>query len=282
MTSNCSGSSITMEIRKSALALTLAGLVMAGCHKSSVTKTPSVEKLEVSDWAKKRRRGVDFTAFGPNPAWVLDMDFNKDMHFQGPEGGILTTAVPKSQPNTQGTGGIVFNAKGHKLRVAIEPVVLLDKASGRQFAYTVRIDAQGKQYTGGGAFLNGASRLNSTWILETFRGQRFHVEQFANRQMPFIEVKWKEKQLAGFAGCNRIQGKVKGEADNVQFEAITTSGQTCPSSKFESGFLATLKKVNLYRISKNRLTLLADGQYVMTFRKGTDTSAEVADGRQAH
>lgn len=271
-------------------------LVLAdGCRKTSVTSTQSTdsERLQASDWGSKRRQGIDFTAQGAGPAWLLDIDFTSAIRFQVPNGPLLTAAVPKSQ-RAPGSNGILFDAPlmanqtgsnrrsvssqrpSGRLKVIINPVVCRDNRTGQTYAYGVTVEANGQRYSGCGTFLNGTSRLNSQWVLETYRGQRLHAEQFVNRQMPTLDINLKEKRLQGFTGCNTMQGQVKAEGDKLHFDGISTTRRACPYN-FESGFLSALQSVSLYRISNNRLTLLADGKYVMTFRKTARKETGVSD-----
>ncbi|GAB3259347.1 hypothetical protein GCM10027347_22880 [Larkinella harenae] len=259
-----------------------------GCQKTPVRNTTahnSGEKIS-PDLGSKRRQGVDFTAKGSTSTWALDIDFAKAIRFQAPNGAVLTATVPKSQRAPNGNGilldaqlvtepsgtrrmtsrSVAANRSDGRLKVVISPVACRDSRTGKAHAYEVSVEAHGQRYSGCGTFLNGTTRLNSQWVLETYRGQRLHAEQFVNRQMPTLAIDLKEKRLAGFTGCNAMQGQVKAEGDNLRFEAISTTRRACPYN-FESGFLAALQSVTLYRISNNRLTLLADGKYVMSFRK---------------
>jgi heat shock protein HslJ/uncharacterized membrane protein len=260
-----------------------------GCRRSSISNTKPADSDEITatDFGSKRRQGIDFTAQGTTPAWTLDIDFTKVIRFQTQNGPLLTAAVPKSQRDPRGNG-ILFDApliadqtgsgnrpssrtvstnrRDGRLKIVISPVVCRNNQTGQTYAYGVTIEANGQRYSGCGTFLNGVARLNSQWVLETYRGQRLHAEQFVNRQMPLLDINLKEKRLQGFTGCNTMQGQVQADGDNVRFETISTTHRACPYN-FESGFLSTLQSVSLYRISNNRLTLLADGKYVMTFRK---------------
>ncbi|RAJ95682.1 heat shock protein HslJ [Larkinella arboricola] len=269
--------------------LILIMILTDGCRKMPVghTKPAASGSALATDLDSKRRQGIDFTAHGATPGWALDIDFTKAIRFQAPNGPVLIAAVPKSQREPGGSG-ILFDAqvlpdpagstrrtasrpasasrRNDRLKVIISPVVCRDNRNGQVYAYGVTVETNGQRYSGCGMFLNGMARLNSQWVLETYRGQRLHAEQFVNRKMPTLDINVKEKRLQGFTGCNTLQGQVKADGDNVRFEAVSTTRRACPYD-FETGFLAALQSVTLYRISNNRLTLLADGKYVMTFRK---------------
>ncbi|MFD1141629.1 META domain-containing protein [Larkinella insperata] len=271
------------------LTLILITIVADGCRKTPVGNTQPAASTPTlaTDLGSKRRQGVDFTAHGATPGWSLDIDFTKAIRFQTQNGPLLVAAVPKSQREPGGSG-ILFEAqllpdpaestrrtasrsaasrrRNDRLKIIISPVVCRDNRNGQTYAYGVTVETNGQRYSGCGTFLNGMTRLNSQWVLETYRGQRLHAEQFVNRQLPTLDINVKEKRLQGFTGCNTMQGQVRADGDNVRFEAVSTTRRACPYN-FETGFLTALQSVTLYRVSNNRLTLLADGKYVMTFRK---------------
>ncbi|MBC8151690.1 MAG: META domain-containing protein, partial [Bacteroidetes bacterium] len=153
-----------------------------------------------------------------------------------------------------------------RLRVPIEPTVTRDNVLKRDYAYTVRVESGGRRYVGWGAFIKGSERLNGVWTLESFRGQRLHAGQFADKKTPTLDIDLKAKKLRGSTGYNILRGDVTAEGDHLQLLPDAAKRRTCPTS-FEADFLTALRKASLFRIGKDRLTLLADGQYVMTWRK---------------
>ncbi|WP_234734640.1 META domain-containing protein [Tellurirhabdus bombi] len=249
--------------------LTLLLFIFEGCHRKSTPDRDSNNGTDATvsaDWNTKRRQGIDFTAFGNDTGWTLDVDFAKQTHFRAPGARTITMTTPKPQRSSK-SRGVVLEAKDAKgrLLIGIDPVVSRDKKSGEEFAYTVWVESGGKRYNGMGSFLNGPIRLNTNWVLETFRGQRMRPEQFSGR-LPNLTINTVESKVQGFAGCNEIRGNIKAEGDRIKLAPNTATRKYCASS-FETAYLKTLQSVTLYRVAQNRLTLLADGQYVMTFRK---------------
>ncbi|GAA4405712.1 hypothetical protein GCM10023187_24390 [Nibrella viscosa] len=247
-------------------------LILAGsCRRESIpdraakTARPA-SSTSTSLWDEKRKQGIDFTAFGSTPAWSLDVDFAKNIRLKAQGNNVLTTSLPEPKPYGK-NGGVLLDTKTGtgRLRITIEPAVCKDE-NGREYAYSVVVEANKKRYTGCGAFLRAENRLNDTWVLESFKGQRLRPELFSERQLPYLAINVKDSRLEGYAGCNHIRGKVQTEADQVQFEPVPATRKACTST-FESDFLNALRSATLYRVGKNRLTLLSNGQYVMTFRK---------------
>ncbi|TAE28823.1 MAG: META domain-containing protein [Cytophagales bacterium] len=277
----------------------IALLTFAGCQRKNLTANTVTRKsvaktgklTEATDWADKRRQGVDFIAVGTGPVatttgnWRLDIDFSKQMLFQTLNGPELLLPMPKPQPTGKGMGVLLDSRAApmyastsrrspnsrasvarNRLIVSIEPVSCRDPLTRRDYAYTVRIDANGKRYVGCGAFIKGSDRLNGTWSLETFKGQRLRPDQFANSELPFLEIDLNEGKLSGSTGWNKIKGDITAEGDHLTIDPKTTTHKPA-NGKFEAEFLDALRQSSLFRIGKDRLTLLVNGQYAMTLVK---------------
>lgn len=254
---------------------------VGGCHRANHGQRSKASLPEVVDWRTKRDAGVDFVGNGNAPAWSLDIDFDKQIRFQEASGALLTAPMPKAQ-RIGATTGVLLDAhtatppangnrrtrafKPDRLRVTIEPTVTRDNVLKRDYAYTVRVESAGRRYVGWGAFIKGSERLNGHWTLESFRGQRLHPGQFADKQPPKLDIDLSAKKLRGSTGFNALKGDITAEGDHVQLLPEAAKRRTCPTS-FEADFLTALRKSSLFRIGKDRLTLLVDGQYVMTWRK---------------
>ena len=259
----------------------ILSVILAGsaCHRPATSRTKS-ELPETADWQTKRGTGVDFVANGNAPAWSLDVDFAKQIRFQDASGPLLLAPMPKPQ-RIGTTTGVLLDARvaptttparrsrpdrGSRLRVVIEPTVTQDPATKRDYAYTVRVETAGRRYVGWGAFIKGSDRLNGVWTLESFRGQRFHTGQFTDNRPPTLTIDLAAGKLRGSTGYTPLKGSITAEGDHVSIVPEAAKRRNTPSP-FEVDFLTALGKASLFRIGKDRLTLLADGQYVMTWRK---------------
>ena len=295
---------------KQVLFLTVAGalsIALCGCQRASQpvsvvsgparTKSKPALLPESEMWRTKRRMGIDFVAAGITPAeWAMDIDFSKQIIFKplsgstliaempkpqaiGTTSGVLLAVGPRSVRNEAGTllastSRKSYSAKTGGLRVFIEPTIARNNLTGRTYAYTVRVESGGRRYVGYGAFIKGSDRLNGTWTLETLKGQKVRPGQFPSHELPQITINLTDNLLEGTTGCNKLKGDVQADGDHVQFVVKSTTQKKC-ATPFEDTYLTALGQASLFRIGKDRLTLLADGQYVMTFRTGN------ADGEGA-
>ncbi|MEZ0538051.1 META domain-containing protein [Fibrella arboris] len=283
----------------SAWALSFTSCQRAGQPVSTASTRPKVAALPESEiWRNKRQAGIDFVAAGTAPAdWSMDIDFSKQITFKPSSGTTLVASMPKPKPIGANSTGVLLDVGPRSVRneagaliastskktyasraggvkVYIEPVVTRDNLTGRTYAYTVRVETGGRRYVGHGAFIKGSDRLNGTWTLETIHGQRVRAGQFPSHELPQITISLSDNALEGTTGCNKLKGDIQADGDHVQFVVRTTTSKKC-ANPFEEEYLTALGQASLFRIGKDRLTLLANGQYVMTFRT---EMPEKADG----
>ncbi|MDB5240353.1 MAG: protein of unknown function MetA and HslJ [Spirosoma sp.] len=266
-------------------------IVGTGCRRS-VSNVPSASNRSSGKVAgdlsltEKRQQGIDFVAVGSNPAdrspagWHLDIDFSKQMRFEAPNGISLQMAVPKPKPSPKGMGVVLDAQSGpllasinrhketshrNRLMVSIEPVTYHDPLTKRDYAYTARIETNGRQYVGGGVFLKSSDRLPGNWTLETFKGQRLRPNQFGDNALPVLTIDLKEGKLTGSTGWSKLKGDIRASGNQL---SVNLKPMNQSSSSFlEANFLEALRQSSLFRIGKDRLTLLVNGQYVMTLRR---------------
>ena len=285
-----------------ALWMSLIGCQRAAQPTSASRLKPKPALLPESEmWRAKRQQGIDFVAAGITPGeWQMDVDFSKQIIFKPLSGSTLVAEMPKPQPIGNGSGVLLavgprsirneagtlvasarrttYPAKSGGMRVFIEPTVARNNLTGRTYAYTVRVESGGRRYVGHGAFIKGSDRLNGTWTLETLKGQRVRAAQFPSRELPKITINLTDNELTGTTGCNTLKGDVQADGDHVKFVVKNTTSKKCTNS-FEDEYLAALGQASLFRIGKDRLTLLANGEYVMTFRTEAAQPSGVGQGK---
>lgn len=217
--------------------------------------------------------------------WHLDIDFSKQMRFGILDGPDLLMPMPTPKPSPKGLG-VVLDAQSapllaslnrqketgsrntagrNRLTVSIEPVTYRDPVTKRDYAYTTRIETAGRQYVGGGIFIRSRNRLVGTWTLETFRGQRLRPSQFGDKALPVLTIDLNAGKLTGSTGWSKLKGDIRVDGDQLSI-SLKPARPGVPGV-FEVSFLKTLQEASLFRVGKDRLTLLVDGQYVMTLRR---------------
>jgi len=107
--------------------------------------------------------------------------------------------------------------------------------------------------------------INDIWALEFIKGVDYQPDS-SSKERPIIEIHLKENKVTGNTGCNRINGTVTVEEDQIEFSDIITTEKFC-SNSIEQEFLIALGMVNNYKVEKLKLYLYEDDQEIMIFQK---------------
>ncbi|MBC7923890.1 MAG: META domain-containing protein [Ferruginibacter sp.] len=213
-------------------------------------------------WNAQRAKGIDFVAMGNEPFWSLEVDAERGMRFKS-IGVVDSLNTPLPQPNLAQDAPVVrYRAvtEAGELVVTIAKQPCVNDMSGEAFLYTVTVLAKtgamndAKEFTGCGVYL-GDYRLNDIWVLESLDGQAVENAQFP-KDRPYFEIHLSDNQLLGFAGCNRVRGKVTPEREGILFGPLVGTKMACPAIEFEQKFIRSLsERAFKHRIENRRLTL---------------------------
>jgi heat shock protein HslJ len=104
------------------------------------------------------------------------------------------------------------------------------------------------------------------WVLVELK--EVPVQQSGSRKDAFIEFSPSEKKFAGNGGCNRISGNYTLEKKSrIRFGEVISTKMSCTDIAFENTFLATLAKVDRFKMDGNIL-LLKDGNDILMKLEG--------------
>lgn len=103
-----------------------------------------------------RLLGFEFRGVGQEPGWLVDVDPDRQLRWLGDYGEVrFATGAPAREELESGV--VVWRAErdGHAIRVTAEETTCRDSMSGREFTHTVRVEADGRPYSGCGRWLTG-------------------------------------------------------------------------------------------------------------------------------
>lgn len=90
-------------------------------------------------------------------------------------------------------------------------------------------------------------------------------------------IGFKEQQIWGYTGCNRLTGTYALEKDRIDLSKIGSTMMLCPEDKYETLFMAGLNKAKSVKVTTDGLELKdADGQVVVRFRPRVLTAERLA------
>ena len=129
-----------------------------------------------------------------------------------------------------------------------------DKAYSHKVVVTLIDEITGEvteNYGCGEFFAN--PKLSKIWMLKTFRDQEVSAKYFGE-EIPYLEFMGDKNLFSAFAGCNRINGKMKPNAeDRLQLIDIASTKMMCGPDNREQEFIKVLSKVGAYKFDGDTL-----------------------------
>ncbi len=216
---------------------------------------------------------VYFKATGNEPFWRIEIS-DESLRFTSLTTGFETFNAPHTEPAQAADANVKryrsATEKG-QMQVQIKQEKCTDSMSGMDQEYTVTVELKrgvDKDFTvfkGCGSYVTDY-RLHDIWVLEELAGKRVSKAQF-EKELPFMEIKAQEASFTGFAGCNRMNGKLFSERDRLRFTQVSTTRKLCPPQNQEAQFLAALQSSTKFKIENNRLYLFNAQGTKLVFRK---------------
>ena len=172
-----------------------------------------------------------YEARGNEPGWRLSIDdFN--LYYEGNYGETrITVPAPQGRPSFNGMRYVA-----DRLTVDVTYASCTDDMSGKRFADTVTVLADGKEVKGcGGRALPPESLNDTTWVIVT-------MDQLPVLEGIQTEVRFADGRVSGTAGCNRLNGTYSITRNVLTFGGMASTKMMCPQKQMaqEAKFLALL------------------------------------------
>ncbi len=140
--------------------------------------------LQPDKFRTKFEQGIDFIASGNELFWILEIDFDKSMHFKMPDGFEIHTPAVEGV-KAMDANVTRYNASTEKgtLTVQIQKLECINDMSGEKLGYTVTIDTKNKTdkeyrtYKGCGQYL-ADYRLHDIWLLDSINNKKMVAADF--------------------------------------------------------------------------------------------------------
>ncbi len=196
--------------------------------------------------------GQLYTARGNEPGWILKMD-GRTLDYEGNYGDTkIKVAAPEGRPSFNGMRYVT-----ERLTVDVTYASCADDMSGKRFADTVTVLANGQEYKGcGGRALPPESLDDTTWTIVM-------MDQLSVLEGINTEVRFADGRISGTAGCNRFNGTYSVVRDALTFGSVASTKMMCPEKQMaqEMKFLAILTGPVTKRYS-------VEGNLILTDAKG--------------
>ena len=222
---------------------------------------------------KKWTEGVNFHAYGNEPSWNLDIDFDRGMLFSAMDGLDLSTPMAERAQSDDGeVRQYSAETEGGSIIVELDDSGCTDQMSGEQFDYAVIVQARAGNsenyttYRGCGEYVADPN-LHGMWVIEEFDGERIKHEQFS-KGIPQIEIDVRDDVFSGHDGCNQIQGGIKVRNTELIFQSGPTTLMACDDQGKSTAITQALVGTpHVYAFSGDRLVLSTNGNPRLQLKK---------------
>ncbi|WDO12048.1 META domain-containing protein [Flavobacterium sp. WW92] len=258
------------------IALTTLSFLCINCKpKSAEKEISSIDSLSIAkDTAVsiKKAGSIFFKATGTEPFWGIEIS-DDSIRFTTPETEKNFTLAYGKPNKAMDSNVISYEAKSDSihLKFTIQQGACSDGMSDNQYAYKVKAslkrgsDKDFKLLEGCGNYIVD-QKLQGTWILEELEGKTIDAKDF-EKELPNVEINTSEAKFTGFAGCNRMGGKLFYEREILRFSDIFTTEMMCPNYDKEKLLVKALQGTTRYEIKDNKLYLFNPEGTKAIFRK---------------
>ena len=242
--------------------------------KQLITKriSDSLESKESSIPKSKTNNSANiyFRASGTEPFWSLEL--SKEQIKLKTITDSIVTPYAESIPAMDGNVKMyTTQTESSQLNIQITQSECTNAMSGKLSPYAVSVEYKKNtepalhKIQGCGAFITDY-HLHDTWVLEKLYGENIGKANFKN-DIPSIEINSSTNTFTGFAGCNRMNGKLFFENGLLRFTDIVTTRMMCDPNNKENTFLKALRSTTTYKIENNRLWLSNPSEELIIFKK---------------
>lgn len=216
--------------------------------------------------AKRIERGIDFVAYGNEPFWTVELDFEQGMHLFGP--GVereMHTPLPDRMDLEK---GFRYHAEVESGNLTLEVYrqVCTDQMSGSAYPYTVRCISNGKEYLGCGEFIVDEKELEGTWVLLKMDEERFEMESESQMTLRFD---FEQAVISGSDGCNNFFGAAEISHSRLHLPDFLGSTQkACEDMKTGDRFKENLKAGSMIlQAEDGKMAFTGNGHRLVFTRK---------------
>ena len=219
------------------------------------------------------QKGFGFAAYGNEPSFSLEIDFEKVIRFSAQDGFVLNTP-PVTGVRAMDADVTFYHAttEAGEIRITISGEKCIDSLSGEESNYLTRIETryslenEFRSYNGCGRFIFDY-RLHDIWVLKEMTGITLNPEKLT-KGSPVFEFNPDNGRFSGNAGCNELNAHIDVRGDKINFGKIISTRMACPDMSFEQTIISKIEgKTFIYKIHEGILTLEDESDFQMTFRK---------------
>lgn len=215
---------------------------------------------------------VMFYATGNEPFWSLKIMNDLSLVFETMNGVKLTTGKAKeSKAMDANVKRYDASSDAGSLSVSVYEEDCDDTMSDKKFSYKVRVNYmppgsnKSEEFSGCGKYIPDYN-LSGSWRLMMIGSERI-VDSVYRNKVPLLQFNMSAMRVSGIAGCNRINGPVRQEANYIRFTNMAMTMMGCPQEMRENEIVKGLNATTAYSINGDELTLSNPDGVQLVYKK---------------
>ena len=241
------------------------------------TEQGIVPKDSIDHIYKLFTKGVMFYSTGNEPYWSLKIMEDLSLVFETMNGVSLTTGKSnESKVMDANVKRYDASSDAGSLSVSVYEEDCDDTMSDEKCRYKVKINFmppgsnKSEEFSGCGRYIPDY-KLSGSWKLMMIGNERI-VDSVYRNNVPFIQFNMSAMRISGIAGCNRITGPVRQEANYIRFTDLAMTMMGCPEEMRENEIVKGLNSTTAYTISEGELSLSNPNGVQLVYKKIIDES----------
>jgi heat shock protein HslJ/uncharacterized membrane protein len=233
-------------------------------HIADKIEMPAQQALKKKENKESKSTELFFKVAGIDAAWSLEMS-EKEIRFISEDKNESFSVPYEKAVKGEGDNTKLYRSKSktNGIEVTIFDGKCSDDATETIYLHLVNVsikktaDKEFKILKGCGNYVLD-NRLNVPWTLQQIKGKTVMPGDFG-KELPYMDLHINIEQFTGFAGCNRLKGKLDiTDGNHIKFNDLITTKMSCMPENKEPAFLQALQSITKYELKDNAL-LLSDG-----------------------
>lgn len=242
-------------------------LMVSTCPKVPVTMVHEPSFVAITDPTPY------FKANSMNPSWNLTIT-SAQIEFVSLVPGFENFSMPHVEPvRAADRSHKIYWAKSEEVQMEIEIAHqnCTNDGSNESFMYEVRIsilradDANATAFIGCGRYITD-EKIRGRWILTQLKNQPFNPDSFS-QVLPSLEIVSNSNSFSGFAGCNKMSGRIFSERSLLRFTDFVTTKMSCGQMELETAYISALQFTTQFEVKEDQLILSNPGEITLIMRR---------------
>ncbi len=219
----------------------------------------TAKSVSIDDFSLSAGPAAYFKGHGLSPAWRLSIAPDS-ISFVSEVPGYKLITVPHVDSDKKGDQKFYdIPMEEGRIQIFIGYESCTIDGSNESFAYSLSVvistftTTEPQTFNGCGRYVTN-EKLTGRWILDEMNGKTVEdIEVDGN--LPSVDIEPARNFFSGFAGCNKVSGRIFSEWSLLRFTDFVSTKMSCDQMEIEHEFLNALQFSTQFKVDDDRLVL---------------------------